>query len=130
MNIQNSDIAHLCLETIELSHSTYYLFKKFIVAEINEGVVYRWELAREVIDRAHDFYGAKELALSYISNRINSYSVRPQDWLTFFKNDYNLRKIAFVTYTEIGYANIIFEKLFIKNRLKKFKTLRGFRVGF
>lgn len=105
-----------------LSTGMFYFFEDFIVSEINEGVHFNWETAQEVIELALNHYG-RDSKISYISNRVYSYSIEPQDWLKFFKSRHTLRVFAVVTYSKSGFINVMMEKLFFKSRIKTFENL-------
>ncbi|QWX83416.1 hypothetical protein H0I23_13270 [Cellulophaga sp. HaHaR_3_176] len=102
----------------------YYLFDGFIVAEIEEGIIYTWENQGEMITteiaNLYDNNGGK---LIYITNRINTYSVKPADWIRFYKMKYNLLGYAIVSYSEKGWKNAILEKIFTKNKIERFNSL-------
>ncbi len=124
MKVEDSYLNDKYIEKITMSHGTYYFFEKFIISEISAGIVFDWAFAKEVIDVANAFYG-EDINISYISNRVNKYSLNPIDWIKFFKYDYALNKIAFVSYTDVGTSNILLEKIFIKTKLQKFSTLES-----
>lgn len=107
-----------------LSTGIFYFFEYFIVSEINEGVHFNWETAQEVIELALNHYG-RDAKISYISNRVYSYSIEPQDWLKFFKSRHSLRTFVVVTYSRSGLINVMMEKLFFKSRIKTFEDLHS-----
>ena len=84
MKVEDSYLNDKYIEKIAMSHGTYYFFEKFIISEISSGVVFDWALAKEIIDVANAFYG-EDINISYISNRVNKYSLNPIDWIKFFK---------------------------------------------
>lgn len=102
----------------------YFLFEGFIVAEINEDIVYNWEnhgkLVAEDVSNLYDHNGKD---LIYITNRINNYSVKPTDWIKFYKHHYNLKAYAIVSYSEKGIKNAILEKLFMSTKINRFISL-------
>ena len=61
--------------------------------------------------------------MGYISNRINSYSLYPQDWIKFFKNRHQLTCVAILSEDSKRLSSSVLEKLFIKTQLKKFSDL-------
>ncbi|WAC02623.1 hypothetical protein N7U66_02730 [Lacinutrix neustonica] len=111
------------LEDIHLSeYGYYYFFKDFIVAEINPGVSYTWEEARDIIEAAYSHYGP-DPSVCYITNRVNKYSVNPADWLKFFKNNHALNGYAIVSYTERSWINATLEKIFLSTKVEHFSDL-------
>lgn len=100
-----------------------FVFKKFIVSEINEGVNFDYDKAEVVIKDICGFLGVKNGdKINYISNRVNSYSVTASDWIKFFKNSYLLKSYIVVS-SKRRFANAIVEKLFFKDSIKHFKDL-------
>jgi len=70
------------INEIVYDFGTFYLFDGFIVAEINEGVVFTWEdHAKKATEEILDLYDSDGRNIIYISNRINNYSVMPSDWV-------------------------------------------------
>ena len=107
-----------------LPFGRFYFFDDFIISEISEGVLFDWEKAKKVIDLAYAHYGPNP-KLVYISNRIYSYSVVPQDWLKFFSNKHPLIAMAVVSKNKTSTINLMMEKLFFFSKLKKFNDLES-----
>ncbi|WP_299211205.1 hypothetical protein [uncultured Dokdonia sp.] len=122
MLVAESNLKYELEDVYILSTGVFYFFEDFIISEINEGVHFNWEAAQDVIELALNHYG-RESKISYISNRIYSYSIEPQDWLKFFKSRHTLRAFAVVTYSRSGLINVMMEKLFFKSKIKTFKDL-------
>lgn len=111
------------IEDIHISENGYYyFFKDFIIAEINQGVSYTWEAAKDIIDAAYEHYG-NDISICYITNRVNKYSVSPVDWLKFFKNEHTLNGYAIVSYTERSWINATLEKIFLSTKVEHFSNL-------
>ena len=124
MTIKNSNLSSL-IEDIHISkYGDYYFFKDFIISEIKEGITFSWEVAQELLPAVFKHYGSKP-SLSYITNRVNNYSVNPADWYKFFNsNDKTcLKGYAMVSYTEAGWVNSIIEKLFVQTKVESFTNL-------
>lgn len=122
MRIEESKYENGYDKKVTIKSGDFYFFKKFVVAEIAEGVHFDWELAKEVIAMAYDHYG-QDIRVAYISNRVNSYSVNAPDWLNFYKERHHLEAIAIVAYDKMGIMNVVLEKIFNQTRLRKFKSL-------
>ncbi|TPN88878.1 hypothetical protein FHK87_01295 [Aquimarina algicola] len=106
------------------SCGTYYLFDTFIVAEIKEDIVYTWdEHAKPIVEELTDLYDHNGENVVYISNRVHSYSVKPSDWIKFFRNNFRLRGYAIVSYTQKGLLTSLLEKLFMRNSFQNFDNL-------
>lgn len=101
----------------------FYIFKKFIIGEVNEGAHFNWGVAKEIIEAVYEYFGSRDIKVAYISNRVHSYSLDPQDWLQFYKERNHLEAFAIVAYNKIGLMNVILEKIFTQTRIKKFNNL-------
>lgn len=122
MRVDESNLKYELEDVYILEFGTFYFFKDFIISEISEDVLFDWELASTVIDLAYGHYG-DEPDLVYISNRIHSYSIKPQDWLKFFSNKHPLRAMAVVTKSRTSKINLMLEKFFFASRIKTFSNL-------
>ncbi len=122
MRVEESKYKDLYEKKVVLESGSFYFFEKYIIAEIDEGVHYDWEAAKKMVDKAYEHYG-EEPKVAYITNRVNSYSVDPQDWLKFYKERHHLEAYAIVAYNRIGLMNVVLEKLFSQTRIRKFSHL-------
>ncbi len=112
------------IQVLRYPYATYYLFDTFMVAEIDEGIVYTWDdHAEPIVAELSELYDQKGESLVLISNRVHSYSVKPSDWIKFFKNDYKLKGYAIVSYSRKGIIASLVEKLFMRNSFKSFDNL-------
>ena len=96
---------------IEFSFGNYYLCDHFAIAEIHEGIHFDWEKMLEVIGVLLDYYG-NGIKISYISNRVHSYSSEPQFWHKFHKEFNFIVASAAVVYTSFAHINAALEKQF------------------
>jgi hypothetical protein len=122
VKVTDSNLENEIEDIYILEYGTFYFCSQYVISEINEGVNFDWELAQEVIELVYAHYGT-EVEISYISNRIHSYSLVPQDWLKFFSARHSMRCFGIVTYTKAGLMNVMLEKLFFQGKIKKFETL-------
>lgn len=123
MKIEDSKYKFSYRHKIAEPFGNFYLFDNYVISEINEGVHFNWELAKGVIEQVYDYYGTRDIRVSYISNRVHSYSLHPQDWLRFYKERHQLEAFAVVVHNKIGLMNVILEKLFSQTRIRKFHFL-------
>lgn len=123
MRLEETKYRSEYLHKIDESIGSFYIFEHFVLSEINEGVHFNWELAEKVIEQVYSYYGSREIKVAYISNRVNSYSLYPQDWLRFYKERHHLEAFAIVAYNKIGLMNVILEKLFSQTRIRRFADL-------
>ncbi len=78
MLVAESKLKHELQDVYILSTGMFYFFDDFIISEMNEGVHFNWEAAQDIIELALNHYGS-DSKISYISNRVNSYSIEAQD---------------------------------------------------
>ncbi|MCK8520014.1 hypothetical protein M0D21_00425 [Aquimarina sp. D1M17] len=122
--VKDSIFYNDAIQVMRYDYATYYLFDTFIVAEIDEGIVYTWDdHAAPIVAELSELYDQNGENLVLISNRVHSYSVKPSDWIKFFKSDYKLRGYAIVSYTRKGLIASLVEKLFMRNTFKSFESL-------
>lgn len=123
-SIKNSIYYHEAIHEINYSFGDFYLFDGFVVAEISEGITFSWDQhAKKLTEDLTYLYDSNGHDLVLISNRNNSYSFKPTDWKKFFKQDYNLKAYAIVSYSKRGHSIALIEKLFVKAESKRFKSL-------
>jgi len=112
------------IQEIRHSCATYYLFDTFIVSEIDEGVDYTWDdHARQIVEEISELYDQKGEDLILLSNRVHSYSIKPSDWIKFFRNDYKLKGYGIINYTKKGFITSLVEKLFVRHTFRNFDNL-------
>lgn len=109
-------------EVRECEFGVFYFFDGLVISEINEGVVFNWDMAKKIIDIAYDLLG-KDTPIAYVSNRINNYSAVPTDWLKFYKNRHHLEFYSVVAYDKGGLSSIVLERMFFKNNIRQFSNL-------
>ena len=123
-SIKNTPIYKEAFNELNYSFGNYFLFEGFVVAEINEDVVYSWEKHGKIVaNEIANLYDQNGEDLIYITNRIHNYSVNPIGWLQFFKNNFRLKAYGIITYTKKGYSNTILEKIFMNINIYRFSTL-------
>lgn len=107
---------------LEMPFGNYYLFKKFIVAELFESVHFDWNKAEQLIAEVFNYYGNNP-KIGFIANRINHYSIDPQNWVKLEKKYNFVVASAIVVYNMSTYMNASIEKQFAKNSIKRCKSL-------
>lgn len=120
MFVSESTIPYKLEEVIIFDYGRFYFFENFIISEINEGVLFDWDLATELIELATSYYGENP-KIGYVSNRIHSYSLKPQDWLKFFSARHTLTSFAIVD--PKSQSSTLLEKMFFKSLIQKFDNL-------
>ena len=123
MKFKESSKYHLTKSILEFKEGNFYIADTFVVGEIHEGAHINWDTAEKIIEAVYNHFGTRSIDISYISNRINNYSISPVDWYKFFVNKHTLKSISIVSYTPSGLAFFFLEKFFIKTALLKFDSL-------
>ena len=122
MKIADSNLADQIKDVHITDQGVFYFLEGIVISELNEGITYTWEDAESVIQVVRDFYGS-DPNVCYISNRVNKYSVKPSDWLNFYRNNHELNGYAVVTQNENSWYNALMEKLFSKVEIKRFNNI-------
>lgn len=107
---------------LELPFGNYYLCKHYFVGELKEGVHFDWSKAKILIQEILKFYG-ENAKVAYIANRINAYSIDPQNWLKIEKEYDILVASAIVAYNNSTYINASLEKHFTQKSIKRCLSL-------
>jgi len=109
-------------EIREYQFGTFYFFESLVIAEINEGETFGWEMAKRAIDGARAVFG-DDMPIAYISNRVNEYHVVPTDWVKFYANRNQLTLYSVVGNTSGSLASLVMERMFFKHSIKQFSDL-------
>ncbi|MEM7484007.1 MAG: hypothetical protein AAF348_02255 [Bacteroidota bacterium] len=109
-------------EIREYEFGMFYFFDGLVVSEINNGITFNWNMAKKVVDAAHEFYG-KDIPVAYISNRVNDYFVVPGDWAKFYKNRHQLNFYSVVGSTKGSFTSLLLERMFFQNTIRQFSDL-------
>jgi len=108
---------------VETCFGVFYFCDKFIISEIKEDLHISWKNIEILIEEVLRYYGTTP-RLGYISNRINDYSIDPQNWVkTINKYENYLVASAVITYNSSSYKIATLEKHFSKNKLERFTSL-------
>ncbi|GAA4235933.1 hypothetical protein GCM10022291_19060 [Postechiella marina] len=124
VSIKETEIYSDVLKELNYPFGTIFIFKGFVVSEINKGISFSWENhAKKVVEDISMFLGTNGNDLVYISNRVNSYSVVPSDWLKFIKNTYALQEYCIVSDKETTKLSWLVENLFFNKKIKRFNCI-------
>ena len=107
---------------LEMPFGKYYFFEKFIISEMYNGIQFDWDMAEKLIPEILKFYG-KNAKIGFISNRVNHYSVDPQNWIKLEKEYTFVAATAIVAYDKPNYMNASIEKHFSNRSIKRCNTL-------
>ncbi len=124
MKIEDSKYLNMEHEEIRLPFGNFYFFEKFVISELHEGVHFDWKRVKILSDLMQTHYG-DDKSLVYLSNRVNSYSIEPQSWLKFDKKYHLFIASGIIAYDNRGGLSVVLERLFSKERIKKFRSLKN-----
>jgi len=105
------------IKTKELTISVY---NAIAIVEIEEGVAVSSKNGFEIFDRLLSIIGGKPWV--YISNRVNSYSLDPNDY-THLNQIPTLKGIGVIQYEKSIKTALELEKMFVKKPFKTFNNL-------
>ena len=112
------------LKELNYPFANIYIFEGYVVSEIKEGVVFSWEdHAKKMTKDVAKYSNTDGSNLIYLSHRIYSYSLKPMDWLHFYKNSFNLRGYGVVGYNSFSFVNTVIENLFFSKKIRRFNDL-------
>lgn len=97
-----------------------YMYDDVIVFEGNEGVTLSYETAFSILVKGLTYVDKPTWV--YISNRIHSYSLNPQDYI-YLEKIPELKGIAVVSNNKIGQKNAEMESAFFKKPFQSFSSL-------
>ncbi|TCK68855.1 hypothetical protein DFQ05_0365 [Winogradskyella wandonensis] len=126
ITVKSSVFSSKILKELSYDFGDVYIFDGFVVSEINSGVTITWDdHAKQIVDDVTSFLNTDGSDLVYISNRINSYAVKPNDWLKFFTNSYSLKGYGVVANTKGSIMNTVIENLFFNKKIQRFNSLEA-----
>ncbi len=111
-------------EIREFEFGVFYYFEGLVISEMKEGAFFNWKMAKKAIKAAHEIFG-EDQPIAYISNRINSYTVVPADWVKFYKNRHQLDFYSVVGSTQGSFASLVLERMFFQNSINQFSDLES-----
>ncbi|WP_308992830.1 hypothetical protein QLS71_015790 [Mariniflexile litorale] len=122
MTFEESNYSKLSHYKLVKPFGTFYFLETFIISELNDGVHFDWEMIKDAMSELINFYG-NDIKLVYISNRVNSYSMNPQTWITVAQDYDIIVANAIVTYNKMAYMNAKLEKKYTNMNINHFLTL-------
>ncbi len=110
-------------EVREFDFGIFYYFDGLVISEMKEGVIFDWNMAEKAVIAAQEIFGENH-PIAYISNRINSYTVAPADWIKFYNHRQKLSFYSVVGSTQGNFASIVLERMFFQNSIHQFTDLQ------
>lgn len=99
---------------------TVYFYNDIVVVEAKEGVTLSYKTAFSILVSGLKYVGNRPFI--YIANRINSYSVNPNDYI-YLEKVPTLKGIAIVSPSELGKKNAELELNFFRKPMAIFDTV-------
>lgn len=109
-------------EFISVDLGTIYFYENIVVSEMNEGVSVTFTTGASLLVKCLKIVGLKPFVV--ISNRINSYSLNPNDYIHLSKIP-NLKGICIVADREEARENAKLEAIFFKKPFAIFETMES-----
>lgn len=124
ISVKHTDLYNDVLKEFNYDYGKVFVFDGFVISEINQGITFTWEHhAKQIVEDVTSFLETNGNDIIYISHRINSYAVKPNDWLKFFTHSYSLKGYGVVGYTQGSLLNTMIENLFFSKKIKRFSSL-------
>ncbi len=115
------------LDKFSNNFATVYLYKHFVVLEVNEGVIFSFHTGIMLLVKILKIYGVKPWFI--ISNRARSYSIDPNDY-HHLERVPTLKGIAIVTNLAQARASAKLEVQFFKKPFEIFEDMEtAYRWG-
>ncbi|MEL6810944.1 MAG: hypothetical protein AAFP76_06375 [Bacteroidota bacterium] len=107
-------------EVLNTEIGKIYFYDHIVVMEAKENIVLSIKTGIFILLKGLKIVGTRPIV--YISNRVNAYSVDPNDY-KYLELIPNLKGIAIVSYNPIAHETAKLEKQFFKKPFKTFDTL-------
>ncbi|WP_044626319.1 hypothetical protein [Neotamlana nanhaiensis] len=108
------------ITTIKIEIGNFYIYKNYLVVEMNEGITVTPDSNNILVDIVDTFYVDKNFV--YITNRINSYAVDPSVYKQTSLIE-NLVGFAVVSTNSLSLSNAEIEKLFLNKPFELFTDI-------
>lgn len=107
-------------EILDTPIGIVYFYGNIVVFEAFEGVTLSYKTGFSILLKGLTIVGTKPFV--YISNRTNSYSIKPMDY-KYLNKVPSLKCVGIVTYSEMGHSNAELESNFCKKPFRIFDYL-------
>lgn len=105
---------------LETDIGVVYFYGNIVVFEADEGVTLSYKTGFSLLLKGLTIIGGKPFV--YISNRTNSYSIKPMDY-KYINKVPTMKSFGIVTYSEVGRSNAELESNFCKKPFRIFDNL-------
>jgi hypothetical protein len=117
-----SKINRTLVKKYHLEVGAFYFYENFLVSEVNAGVAFTLENAKEMLELAKMHFG-KKIPFVYIANRKNSYSFNPTAHFKTAAMFPNLKGYGVVIYDSMNLEIAQMEQSFFNKPVNIFKSL-------
>ncbi|MCD2259842.1 hypothetical protein [Psychroserpens luteolus] len=126
ISVKDSALYDNVLKEFNYDYGNVFVFDGYVISEIKQGITFTWDHhAKQIVEDVTSFLDTDGNDIVYISHRIYSYAVKPNDWLNFFKHSYSLKGYGVVGYTQGSVLNTVIENLFFHKKIKRFNSLEA-----
>ncbi|MEP2937332.1 MAG: hypothetical protein ABJM06_02980 [Gilvibacter sp.] len=109
------------LDVYESRLGTLYFYQHLVIGEFHEGVNLSYQNAFNILLKSLKYIGTRPIV--YISNRVNSYSVQPNDY-KYLEKVPNIKGIAIVSSDSSGTSSAMLEAKFVNKNFALFSTIQ------
>lgn len=109
------------LHVYESDLGTLYFYKHIVVGEFFEGVSLSYQNGFTLLLKALKHIGTRPVV--YLSNRVNSYSVQPNDY-KYLEKVPNIKGIAIISSDPMGTSSAFLESKFFNKNFAVFNTIQ------
>ncbi|MEH6763245.1 MAG: hypothetical protein V7655_02000 [Aequorivita antarctica] len=120
IHLQNLPLDFPLKKKLETEIGMVYFYNNIVVFEAKEGIIMSYKTGFSILLKGLSFLGTKPWVL--ISNRVNSYSIKPMDY-KYLNKVPTLRAVGVVNYHELGHSNAELEAKFCKKPFQMFDNL-------
>ncbi len=121
MNMLKSLINERLVQKYSLCIGELFFFENYLIIEVAEGICFNYEKATEISLLTNLHFGNRPFG--YISHRVNSYSLKPMDYLKTKEIFPNIEMFVVVAYTTAQEISVKIERIFYPDKIKIFETL-------
>ncbi len=109
------------IKNYDLDMGKVSFFKNYLIIEVAEGTSFNHKKAKQLSTLTNLHFGNN--AFGYISNRVNSYSLEPLDYLKIKEVFPNIKAFAVVTYNNLQKTSVSIENIFYYDNIVSFECI-------
>ncbi|MEW7292950.1 hypothetical protein [Aquimarina sp. 2304DJ70-9] len=109
------------IKSYHLDMGKVSFYKNYLIIEVAEGTSFNHEKAKQLSELTNLHFG--DSAFGYISNRVNSYSLEPLDYLKIKEVFPNIKAFAVVIYNNLQKTSVSIENIFYYDNIVSFERI-------